>query len=167
MNGVSHMLPFVIGGGILIALAFLFDDYSINPANFGKNTPLAAYLKTVGEQAFGMMLPILAGFIAMSIADRPGLAVGLVAGLIAKMGSTFANPAGGDVNAGFLGALFAGFVGGYIVVGLRKLFLKAAKVAGRHQAGASLSGYRYLPGRSGNHIHQPYMGMINDGLTHS
>ena len=72
MNGVSHMLPFVIGGGILIALAFLFDDYSINPANFGKNTPLAAYLKTVGEQAFGMMLPILAGFIAMSIADRPG-----------------------------------------------------------------------------------------------
>ncbi len=84
MNGVSHMLPFVIGGGILIALAFLFDDYSINPANFGKNTPLAAYLKTVGEQAFGMMLPILAGFIAMSIADRPGLAVGLVAGLIAR-----------------------------------------------------------------------------------
>ena len=158
MNGVSHMLPFVIGGGILIALAFLFDDYSINPANFGKNTPLAAYLKTVGEQAFGMMLPILAGFIAMSIADRPGLAVGLVAGLIAKMGSTFANPAGGDVNAGFLGALFAGFVGGYIVVGLRKLFSKLPKVAGRHQAGASLSGYRYLPGSSGNHIHQPIYG---------
>ena len=122
MNGGSHMLPFVIGGGILIALAFLFDDYSIDPSNFGKNTPLAAYLKTIGEQAFGMMLPILAGFIAMSIADRPGLAVGLVAGLIAKMGSTFANPAGGDVNAGFLGALFAGFVGGYIVLGLRKLF---------------------------------------------
>ena len=90
MNGVSHMLPFVIGGGILIALAFLLDDYSIDPSNFGKNTPLAAYLKTIGEQAFGMMLPILAGFIAMSIADRPGLAVGLVAGLIAKMGSTFA-----------------------------------------------------------------------------
>ena len=85
MNGVSHMLPFVIGGGILIALAFLLDDYSIDPSNFGKNTPLAAYLKTIGEQAFGMMLPILAGFIAMSIADRPGLAVGLVAGLIAKM----------------------------------------------------------------------------------
>ncbi len=84
MNGVSHMLPFVIGGGILIALAFLLDDYSIDPSNFGKNTPLAAYLKTIGEQAFGMMLPILAGFIAMSIADRPGLAVGLVAGLIAK-----------------------------------------------------------------------------------
>ena len=166
MNGVSHMLPFVIGGGILIALAFLFDDYSINPANFGKNTPLAAYLKTVGEQAFGMMLPILAGFIAMSIADRPGLAVGLVAGLIAKMGSTFVNPAGGDVNAGFLGALFAGFVGGYIVVGLRKLFSKLPK---------SLEGIKpvllypvigiFLAAVVTTFIN-PYMGMINDGLTH-
>lgn len=163
MNGVSHMLPFVIGGGILIALAFLFDDYSINPANFGKNTPLAAYLKTVGEQAFGMMLPILAGFIAMSIADRPGLAVGLVAGLIAKMGS--ANPAGGDVNAGFLGALFAGFVGGYIVAGLRKLFSKLPK---------SLEGIKpvllypvigiFLAAVVTTFIN-PYMGMINDGLT--
>lgn len=92
MNGVSHMLPFVIGGGILIALAFLVDNQAINPANFGKNTPLAALLKTIGEQAFGFMLPILAGFIAMSIADRPGLAVG--------------------------------FVGGYIMVLLRKLFDK-------------------------------------------
>ena len=166
MNGVSHMLPFVIGGGILIALAFLFDDYSINPANFGKNTPLAAYLKTVGEQAFGMMLPILAGFIAMSIADRPGLAVGLVAGLIAKMGSTFANPAGGDVNAGFLGALFAGFVGGYIVAGLRKLFSKLPK---------SLEGIKpvllypvigiFLAAVVTTFVN-PYMGMINDGLTH-
>ena len=63
MNGVSHMLPFVIGGGILIALAFLLDDYSIDPSNFGKNTPLAAYLKTIGEQAFGMMLPILAALL--------------------------------------------------------------------------------------------------------
>ena len=166
MNGVSHMLPFVIGGGILIALAFLFDDYSIDPANFGKNTPLAAYLKTVGEQAFGMMLPILAGFIAMSIADRPGLAVGLVAGLIAKMGATFANPAGGDVNAGFLGALFAGFAGGYIVVGLRKLFSKLPK---------SLEGIKpvllypvigiFLAAVVTTFIN-PYMGMINDGLTH-
>ena len=86
MNGVSYMLPFVIGGGILIALAFLFDDYAINPANFGKNTPLAAYLKTIGEQAFGMMLPVLAGYIAMSIADRPGLAVGFVGGMVAKIG---------------------------------------------------------------------------------
>ena len=76
MNGVSHMLPFVVGGGIMIALAFLLDDYSINPANFGMNTPIAAFFKTVGGAAFGYMLPILAGFIAMSIADRPGLAVG-------------------------------------------------------------------------------------------
>ena len=164
MNGVSHMLPFVIGGGIL--MAFLFDDYSIDPSNFGKNTPLAAYLKTIGEQAFGMMLPILAGFIAMSIADRPGLAVGLVAGMIAKMGATFANPAGGDVNAGFLGALFAGFVGGYIVVGLRKLFSKLPK---------SLEGIKpvllypvigiFLAAVVTTFIN-PYMGMINDGLTH-
>ena len=166
MNGVSQMLPFVIGGGILIALAFLLDDYSIDPSNFGKNTPLAAYLKTIGEQAFGMMLPILAGFIAMSIADRPGLAVGLVAGLIAKMGSTFANPAGGDVNAGFLGALFAGFAGGYLVLGLKKLFSKLPK---------SLEGIKpvllypvigiFLAAVVTTFIN-PYMGMINDGLTH-
>ena len=105
MNGVSHMLPFVIGGGILIALAFLLDDYSIDPSNFGKNTPLAAYLKTIGEQAFGMMLPILAGFIAMSIADRPGLAVGLVAGLIGGLLTIeFGIPGWG----GFLFAIVAG-----------------------------------------------------------
>ncbi|MBC2580077.1 fructose-specific PTS transporter subunit EIIC [Clostridium sp. DJ247] len=124
MNGVSHMLPFVIGGGILIALAFLFDNYEINPANFGKNTPIAAYLKTIGEQAFGMMLPILSGYIAMSIADRPGLAVGFIGGIVAKMGSTFANPTGGNVNSGFLGALLAGFIGGYLVLALKKLFSK-------------------------------------------
>ena len=127
MNGVSHMLPFVIGGGILIALAFLFDDYAIDPANFGKNTPLAAYLKTIGEQAFGMMLPVLAGYVAMSIADRPGLAVGFIGGIVAKMGCTFANPAGGDVNSGFLGALLAGFIGGYLVLALKKLFSKLPK----------------------------------------
>ena len=74
MNGVSHMLPFVVGGGIMIALAFLLDDYTIDPSNFGMNTPMAAFFKTVGSAAFGYMLPILAGFIAMSIADRPGLA---------------------------------------------------------------------------------------------
>lgn len=124
MNGVSHMLPFVIGGGILIALAFLFDNYEINPANFGKNTPVAGYLKTIGEQAFGMMLPVLAGYIGMSIADRPGLAVGFIGGIVAKMGCTFANPAGGDVNSGFLGALLAGFIGGYLVLALKKLFSK-------------------------------------------
>lgn len=165
MNGVSHMLPFVIGGGILIALAFLFDDYSMNPANFGKNTPLAAYLKTIGEQAFGMMLPVLAGYIAMSIADRPGLAVGFVGGMVAKMGCTFANPAGGDVNAGFLGALFAGFVGGYIIVLLRKAFSKLPK---------SLEGIKpvllypllgILLVSVATTFINPYVGMINDALS--
>ena len=165
MNGVSHMLPFVIGGGILIALAFLFDDYSIDPSNFGKNTPLAAYLKTIGEQAFGMMLPVLAGYIAMSIADRPGLAVGFVGGLIAKMGATFANPAGGSVNSGFLGALLAGFIGGYIVIMLKKVFSKLPK---------SLEGIKpvllypligiFLVAVVTTFIN-PFVGAINDGLT--
>ncbi|WP_315078772.1 fructose-specific PTS transporter subunit EIIC [uncultured Clostridium sp.] len=113
MNGVSHMLPFVIGGGILIALAFLFDNYEIDPSNFGMNTPLAAFLKTVGGTAFGFMLPILAGFIAMSIGDRPALAVGFVGGALAN-----------DGGSGFLGALLAGFIAGYLVVLLRKLFDK-------------------------------------------
>lgn len=126
MNGVSHMLPFVIGGGILIALAFLLDDYSINPASFGSNTPIAAFFKAVGGTAFGFMLPILSGFIAMSIADRPGLAVGFVGGAIAKMGMTFANP-NGDISAGFLGALLAGFAAGFIVVGLKKITSKLPK----------------------------------------
>ncbi len=123
MNGVSHMLPFVIGGGILIALAFLFDDASIAPANFGKNTPFAAFLKTIGETAFNFMLPILAGFIGMSIADRPGLAVGFVGGSLAAVGTSFATIAGGTapVPAGFLGALLAGFAGGYFMLGLRKV----------------------------------------------
>ena len=111
MNGVSHMLPFVIGGGILIALAFLFDDYTIDPSNFGKNTPLAAFFKTAGDTAFGFMLPILAGYISMSISDRPGLAVGFVGGALASQG-----------NSGFLGALVAGFAAGYLIKGLRKLF---------------------------------------------
>ncbi|MBR5336418.1 MAG: PTS sugar transporter subunit IIA [Lachnospiraceae bacterium] len=120
MNGVSHMLPFVIGGGILIAIAFLLDDYSINPANFGTNTPVAAWFKTIGGAAFGFMLPILAGFIAQSIADRPGLAIGFVGGYLASTGATFALP-GGDVPSAFLGALVAGFVGGYIVLYMEKL----------------------------------------------
>ncbi len=120
MNGVSHMLPFVIGGGVLIAIAFLLDDYSIDPSNFGKNTPVAAWFKTVGEVAFGFMLPILAGFIAQSIADRPGLAVGFVGGALASSGATFASPSG-DVSSAFLGALLAGFAAGYIVLGLRKV----------------------------------------------
>ena len=125
MNGVSHMLPFVIGGGILIALAFLLDDYSIDPSNFGMNTPVAAFLKTVGGEAFGFMLPVLAGFIAMSIADRPGLAVGFVGGVLAKIGTTYASAFDSSISpisGGFLGALFAGFAAGYLVLGLKKVF---------------------------------------------
>ena len=120
MNGVSHMLPFVIGGGILIAIAFLLDDYSIDPSSFGTNTPVAAWFKTIGGAAFGFMLPILAGFIAQSIADRPGLAVGFVGGYLASTGATFANP-GGDIPSAFLGALVAGFVAGYLVLWLEKV----------------------------------------------
>ena len=111
MNGVSNMLPFVVAGGILIALAFLFDDYSIDPSKFGSNTPLAAYLKSIGDTAFSFMLPILAGYIAYSISDRPAMVVGFIGGVIAR-----------DGKAGFLGALLAGFIGGYLVRGLKKLF---------------------------------------------
>lgn len=121
MNGVSHMLPFVVGGGILIAIAFLIDGFSVDlnslPAdqrsNFGTITQAAALFKGIGGTAFGFMLPILAGFIAMSIADRPGLAVGFVGGSIAANGTS-----------GFLGALVAGFVAGYIVLFLKKIFSK-------------------------------------------
>ena len=123
MEGVSHMLPFVIGGGILIAIAFLLDDYSIDPSNFGSNTPIAAWFKSIGGTAFGFMLPILAGFIARSIADRPGLAVGFVGGALAASGATFAAP-GGNIPSAFLGALLAGFAGGYIVLLLKKITAK-------------------------------------------
>ena len=121
MNGVSHMLPFVIGGGILIALAFLLDDASLDYANFGTNTPLAAWFKNIGGVAFNFMLPILAGYIAMSIADRPGLMVGFVGGALAVSGATFLSPAGTPVSAGFLGALIAGFAGGYLMLAVRKV----------------------------------------------
>lgn len=121
MNGVSHMLPFVVGGGILIAIAFLIDGFSVDlnslpadqRANFGTITQAAAMFKGIGGTAFGFMLPILAGFIAMSIADRPGIAVGFVGGSIAANGTS-----------GFLGALVAGFVAGYIVLLLKKVFSK-------------------------------------------
>ena len=125
MNGVSHMLPFVVGGGIMIALAFLLDDYSINPANFGMNTPVAAFFKTVGGAAFGYMLPILAGFIAMSIADRPGLAVGFAGGVLAMNGTNFAGIANGEttgISGGFLAALLAGFAAGALWALLPTLF---------------------------------------------
>lgn len=121
MNGVSHMLPFVVGGGILIAIAFLIDGFLVDlnalpmeeRGNFGTITPLAAMFKSIGGTAFGFMLPILAGFIAMSIADRPGLAVGFVGGAIAANGTS-----------GFLGALVAGFLAGYTIRLLKKIFEK-------------------------------------------
>ena len=125
MNGVTHMLPFVVGGGILIAISFLLDDYSINPSNFGMNTPVAAFFKTIGGIAFDFMLCILSGYIAMSIADRPGLAVGFVGGAIARAGTTFDSLTNADatiVSSGFLGALIAGFIAGYLVILLRKVF---------------------------------------------
>lgn len=125
MNGVSHMLPFVVAGGIFIALAFLIDTaMGVNAqqagGDFGTVTPVANWFKTIGNYAFNFMIPILAGFIAMSIADRPGLLVGFVGGYMATLGSTFVSPAG-DIPSGFLGALFAGFVGGYLTLGLEKL----------------------------------------------
>ncbi|XCP84982.1 fructose-specific PTS transporter subunit EIIC [Roseburia hominis] len=118
MNGVSHMLPFVVGGGILIAIAFLIDGLLVDMnalsaaerANFGTITPVAALFKNIGGVAFGFMLPVLAGFIAMAIGDRPALAVGFVGGMMAASGSS-----------GFLGALVAGFAAGYIIIGLRKV----------------------------------------------
>ena len=125
MSGVTHMLPFVVGGGILIAIAFLLDDYSIDPSNFGMNTPVAAFFKTIGGMAFDFMLLILAGYIAMSIGDRPGLVVGFVGGAIAKAGTTFtsfSNPDEVLISSGFLGALIAGFLGGFVILFLKKLF---------------------------------------------
>lgn len=118
MNGVSHMLPFVVGGGILIAISFLLDGFAVDlnsladaeKSNFGSITPIAALFNSIGGTAFGFMLPILAGFIAMAIGDRPALAVGFVGGMMAANGSS-----------GFLGALVAGFAAGYLIIGLRKL----------------------------------------------
>ncbi len=125
MNGVSHMLPFVVGGGILIAIAFLIDSFSVDMeslsaelrGNFGSITPAAASLKAIGDAAFGFMLPILAGYIASSIADRPGLAVGFVGGFLAANG-----------KSGFLGALAAGFIAGYLILAFRKILEKAPVV---------------------------------------
>ena len=163
MNGVSHMLPFVVGGGLLIAIAFLIDGLSVDinslsaaeRENFGTITPIAAMFKSIGGTAFNFMLPILAGFIAMSIADRPGLAVGFVGGSIAATGSS-----------GFLGALAAGFIAGYLVKLLIKLTEKLPK---------SLDGIRPILiypfvgiltcGLIMNYIIEPVVGMINTGLN--
>ncbi len=168
MNGVSHMLPFVVGGGIMIALAFLLDDYTIDPSNFGMNTPIAAFFKTVGSAAFGYMLPILAGFIAMSVADRPGLAVGFAGGVLAMNGTNFAGLANGEttgISGGFLAALLAGFAAGYIVRFLVRITEKLP---------ASLNGIRpmliyplggiLIIGAVMCGIN-PVMGMINTAMT--
>ena len=166
MNGVSHMLPFVVAGGILIAIAFLVDDKNAG-ANFGSSTPLAAWFKAIGGVAFDMMLPILSGFIAMSIADRPGLAVGFVGGLLAKSGATFADPFATKVSAtpGFLGALLYGFVAGWIILLLKKALKGLPK---------SLEGVKpillypllgvALMGVFASAVN-PIMGVINGGLT--
>lgn len=111
MNGVSNMLPFVVGGGILIALAFLFDFNNAGADNYGSGNDIAAFFNNLGGVAFGFMLPVLAAYIASSIGDRPALAVGFVGGALAANG-----------NAGFIGALIAGFIAGFIVLGLRKIF---------------------------------------------
>ena len=166
MNGVSNMLPFVVAGGIFIALAFLIDTLMGAPqdSGFGTNTPVAAFFKTIGGYAFNFMIPILAGFIAKSIADRPGFLVGMVGGLLATTGSTFTAIAG-DVPSGFLGALFAGFVGGFLMLGLEKLCDKLPKalegikpvliypLAGLAMIAVVMCAVN------------PIMGMLNTGLT--
>ncbi len=126
MNGVSHMLPFVVGGGVLIALGFLIDTFAGNAnvgGDFGSTNPVAAVVFWIGKAAFAFMLPILAGYIAQSIADRPGLLPGIVGGYLATTGATLTSPTGNDsAVSGFLGALFAGFVAGIIVLILKKAF---------------------------------------------
>lgn len=163
MNGVSHMLPFVVGGGILIALAFLIDGMSVDMnslpfdqrGNFGTITPLAALFKGIGDTAFGFMLPVLAGFIAMAIGDRPALAVGFVGGMIAASG-----------KSGFLGALVAGFLAGYIIVLLRKLCEKLPEALEKI---APVLLYPLLGilliGLAMNFVVEPVMGGINTALN--
>ena len=165
MNGVSHMLPLVVGGGILIAIAFLIDGLSVDlsalpadqRANFGTITPVAALFKGIGNTAFGFMLPILAGFIAMAIGDRPALALGLVGGMMAANG-----------KSGFLGALLAGFAAGYIILGLRKLcdklpeaLEKIAPVLIYPVVGILIMGLLMT------FIVEPVMGGINTGLNNA
>ena len=168
MNGVSHMLPFVVAGGIFIALAFLIDALSGAPqdGNFGSATPVAAWFKTIGGVAFNFMLPILAGFIAQSIADRPGLLVGFVGGALAASGSTFAAPGGDSTSvSGFLGALLAGFIAGWLLKMLEKLCdhlpraLEGIKpVLIYPLAGLGIVGVMMC-------AVNPIMGIINTGLT--
>lgn len=163
MNGVSHMLPFVVGGGILIALAFLIDGLSIDlnaleeaeRSNFGSITPLAATLKGIGGVAFGFMLPVLAGYIAESIADRPGLAVGFVGGMIAANG-----------KSGFLGALLAGFIAGYVMNYLKKMCVSLPKSLEKIAPVLIYPLFGILIiGLAMNFIVEPPIGMLNTALN--
>ena len=163
MNGVSHMLPFVVGGGILIAIAFLIDGLNVDinalPAdqrsNFGTITPIAAMFKNIGGVAFGLMLPVLAGFIGMAIGDRPALALGFVGGMLAANG-----------KSGFLGALVAGFLAGYLIVGLRKI---CDKLPNAVEKLAPVLIYPVvgilIMGLAMNFVVEPIMGGINTGLN--
>lgn len=163
MNGVSHMLPFVVGGGILIAIAFLIDGLMVDMnalspeerGNFGTITPLAALFKNIGGAAFGLMLPVLAGYIAMAIGDRPALAVGFVGGALAAGGSS-----------GFLGALAAGFVAGYLVLGLRKACGKLPEALEKLAPVLIYPVFGILAiGLFMTFIAEPVMGTINSALT--
>ena len=168
MNGVSNMLPFTVAGGIFIALAFLIDTIAGAPqdSNFGTFTEAARFFKTIGGFAFNFMIPVLAGYIGKSIADRPGFLVGLVGGYLASTGSTFANISGqGAIPSGFLGALFAGFVGGFFMLGLEKLCDRMPK---------ALNGIKpvLIYPLAGLGIIavvmcavNPFMGMINTGIS--
>ena len=168
MNGVTHMLPFVVGGGILIAISFLLDDYSIDPSSFGTNTPVATFFNTIGNFAFDFMLVILSGYIAMSIADRPGLVVGIVGGAIAKAGTTFTSLSDSEeilISSGFLGALLSGFIAGYLVLLLKKIFnfmpksLEGIKTILIYPvAGVLLIGFIML-------LINPFVSAINTGLN--
>ena len=168
MSGVTHMLPFVVGGGILIAISFLLDNYEIKPSRFGSNTPFAAFFNTIGNSAFGFMLTILAGYIALSIADRPGLAAGFVGGAVALSGVTIQslqNPNVTTVSSGFLGALLAGFIAGYIIILLKKVFeiipksLEGIKTILLYPVfGILLTGLAVM-------LINPFIGMINTGLN--
>lgn len=120
MNGVSHMLPFVIGGGILMALSYLCDGANAGTDIFGNGTPLARFFNLTGNTAFGMMFPILAGYIAMAIGDRPALMPGIVGGLLARAGTSVFLPEDEWISSGFFGALIAGFVAGYLMVLIKK-----------------------------------------------
>ena len=172
MNGVSYMLPFVIGGGIMIALAFLIDTLAGAPKDdtFGTYTAAAAFFKGAGGVAFGFMLPVLAGFIAHGIADRPAIAVGFTGGFIASKGYTFAVPGGdGDPTAvsGFLGALLAGFLGGLIVLLLNKIFAKAPDFLQRMMPVLIIPLFGITLMALVMYAINPVIGMVNSGLTNA